>query len=241
MAYCAPYFAFAARHACNYAVRVRCLVHLSLVLPPLFMSSARPSPNRSVLSVQELVGGLTRVIEEAYSDVWVEGELSNFSRAASGHCYFTLKDGDAQISCVMWRHLTKYVFFEPEDGLQVQLHGDASVYERRGDLQLMVRSMRLAGKGALQEAFEELKRALKAEGLFDADRKQTVPTFPETIGIVTSGQGAVPGSCSGDGRPPGHCECHCAVQRRACRSSAAARGVDRRPRRRVDGRLVGIQ
>ena len=154
------------------------------------MSSARPSPNRSVLSVQELVGGLTRVIEEAYSDVWVEGELSNFSRAASGHCYFTLKDGDAQISCVMWRHLTEYVFFEPEDGLQVQLHGDASVYERRGDLQLMVRSMRLAGKGALQEAFEELKRALKAEGLFDADRKQTMPTFPETIGIVTSGQGA---------------------------------------------------
>lgn len=154
------------------------------------MPSVRPSSNRSVLSVQELVGGLTRVIEENYSDVWVEGELSNFSRAASGHCYFTLKDGDAQISCVMWRHLTKYVFFEPEDGLQVQLHGDASVYERRGDLQLMVQSMRLAGKGALQEAFEELKRTLKAEGLFDAERKRAVPAFPETIGIVTSGQGA---------------------------------------------------
>ena len=154
------------------------------------MVHARDTSDRSILSVQELVGGLTRVVEEAYSDVWVEGELSNFSRAASGHCYFTLKDGDAQISCVMWRHLTKYVFFEPEDGLQVQLHGDASVYERRGDLQLMVQSMRLAGKGALQEAFEELKRQLKAEGLFDADRKQPLPTFPETIGIVTSGQGA---------------------------------------------------
>jgi len=165
------------------------LVH-SFLLLPLRMPSTQPPSDRSVLSVQELVGGLTRVVEEAYGDVWVEGELSNFSRAASGHCYFTLKDGDAQISCVMWRHLTKYVFFEPEDGLQVQLHGNASVYERRGDLQLMVQSMRLAGKGALQEAFEELKRTLRAEGLFDAARKQSVPTFPETIGIVTSGQGA---------------------------------------------------
>lgn len=146
--------------------------------------------DRSILSVSDLIGGLTRVVEDAYSDVWVEGELSNFSRAASGHCYFTLKDGDAQISCVMWRHLTKYVFFEPQDGMQVQLHGDASIYERRGDLQLMVQSMRRAGKGALQEAFEELKRQLDEDGLFDDARKQPLPTFPETIGIVTSGQGA---------------------------------------------------
>lgn len=154
------------------------------------MSHSGDTSDRSVLSVRDLVRGLMRVVEEAYSDVWVEGELSNFSRAASGHCYFTLKDGDAQISCVMWRHLTEYVFFEPEDGLQVRLHGDASVYERRGDLQLMVQSMRLAGKGALQEQFEKLKRQLKAEGLFDEARKQPLPVFPETVGIVTSGQGA---------------------------------------------------
>jgi exodeoxyribonuclease VII large subunit len=154
------------------------------------MSHTSASSDRSILSVRELVGGLSRVVEEAYSDVWVEGELSNFSRAASGHCYFTLKDGDAQIRCVMWRHLTQYVFFTPEDGLQVRLHGDASVYERRGDLQLMVQSMRLAGKGALQEAFEELKRQLNSEGLFDAERKKPLPGFPETIGLVTSGQGA---------------------------------------------------
>lgn len=154
------------------------------------MASSNDTTDRSVLSVSDLIGGLTRVVEDAYSDVWVEGELSNFSRAASGHCYFTLKDGDAQINCVMWRHLTKYVFFEPEDGLQVQLHGDASIYEQRGDLQLMVQSMRRAGKGALQEAFEKLKRELKEEGLFDDARKQSLPTFPETIGIVTSGQGA---------------------------------------------------
>ncbi len=154
------------------------------------MPPSSPSSERTILSVRDLIGGLTRVVEDAYSDVWVEGELSNFSRAASGHCYFTLKDGDAQISCVMWRHLTKYVFFEPKDGMQVQLHGDASIYERRGDLQLMVQSMRRAGKGALQEAFEELKRQLEQEGLFDDARKQPLPTFPETIGIVTSGQGA---------------------------------------------------
>lgn len=154
------------------------------------MSQTSNSSDPSVLSVRDLVRGLTRVVEEAYRDVWVTGELSNFSRAASGHCYFTLKDSDAQINCVMWRHLTKYVFFEPEDGLQVRLHGDASIYAPRGDLQLMVQSMRLAGKGALQEQFERLKRQLDAEGLFDQDRKQSLPSFPETIGVVTSGQGA---------------------------------------------------
>ncbi len=144
----------------------------------------------AVLSVSALVGGLSRVVEETYDDVWVEGELSNFHRAASGHCYFTLKDSEAQIRCVMWRHLTKHVFFEPRDGLQVRVRGHASIYERRGDLQIMARSMRPAGKGALQEAFERLKRQLASEGLFDAARKQAIPTLPETIGIVTSGQGA---------------------------------------------------
>lgn len=154
------------------------------------MLPSNDTSDRDVLSVSALVGGLSRVVEEAYDDVWVEGELSNFNRAASGHCYFTLKDSDAQIRCVMWRHLTEYVFFEPEDGLQVRVHGHASIYERRGDLQIMVQSMRRAGKGALQEAFERLKRQLGAEGLFDDARKQPIPPFPETIGIVTSGQGA---------------------------------------------------
>lgn len=154
------------------------------------MAADHSSSDRTILRVSELVHGLTRVVEEAYDDVWVEGELSNFTRAASGHCYFTLKDGEAQIRCVMWRHLTKHVYFEPEDGLHVRLHGNASIYARRGDLQLMVRSMQRAGKGALQEAFEQLKRKLDAEGLFDADRKQPLPSFPERLGIVTSGQGA---------------------------------------------------
>jgi len=143
-----------------------------------------------VLSVTELTRGLSDLVEGHYDDVWVEGELSDFTRAASGHCYFTLKDEDAQIRCVMWKHLTQYVYFEPEEGMQVRVNGHASVYERRGDLQIQAQAMRQAGKGAQQKAFEELKRTLREEGLFDAERKKPLPLFPETIGVVTSGQGA---------------------------------------------------
>jgi exodeoxyribonuclease VII large subunit len=142
------------------------------------------------MSVTEITRGLSRLVEEQYDDVWIEGELSNFTRAASGHCYFTLKDDEAQIRCVMWKHLTQYVYFEPEDGMQVRVNGHASVYERRGDLQIMAQAMRQAGKGAQQQAYEELKQKLQAEGLFDASRKQSLPPFPDTIGVVTSGEGA---------------------------------------------------
>ncbi len=153
-----------------------------------------PTPNTTsdapVLSVTELTRGLSDLVEEHYADVWVEGELSDFTQAASGHCYFTLKDEDAQIRCVMWKHLTQYVFFEPEEGMQVRVNGHASVYERRGDLQIQAQAMRQAGKGAQQKAFEQLKQKLQAEGLFDAERKKPLAPFPETIGVVTSGQGA---------------------------------------------------
>jgi exodeoxyribonuclease VII large subunit len=148
------------------------------------------APDDSVLSVTALTRGLSDLVETHYDDVWVEGELSNFTRAASGHCYFTLKDDDAQVRCVMWKHRTQYVYFEPEDGMQVRVNGHASVYERRGDLQIQAQAMRKAGKGAQQRAFEKLKRKLRTEGLFDADRKQSLPAFPETVGVVTSGQGA---------------------------------------------------
>jgi len=154
----------------------------------MFSEDAPSEP--SILSVTELTRGLSDLVEAHYDDVWVEGELSDFTRAASGHCYFSLTDEDAQIRCVMWKYRTQHVHFEPEDGMQVRVHGHASVYERRGDLQIIVQSMREAGTGAQQEAFEELKRRLRAEGLFDAERKQSLPTFPETIGVVTSGQGA---------------------------------------------------
>jgi len=156
----------------------------------LFSDQQSSDDDASVLSVTELTQGLNALVEEHYDDVWVEGELSNFTRAASGHCYFTLKDADAQIRCVMWKHLTQYVYFEPEEGMQVRVNGHASVYERRGDLQIQAQAMRQAGKGAQQEAYEQLKQKLQAEGLFDASRKQSLPAFPETIGVVTSGQGA---------------------------------------------------
>ena len=154
------------------------------------MPPTNNTANTPVLSVAELTQGLSDLVEDRYDDVWVEGELSDFTRAASGHCYFSLKDEDAQIRCVMWKHLTQYVYFEPEEGMQVRVNGHASVYERRGDLQIQAQAMRQAGKGAQQKAFEELKQTLQAEGLFAPERKQALPAFPDTIGVVTSGQGA---------------------------------------------------
>ena len=154
-------------------------------MPPTNNTATPP-----VLSVAELTRGLSDLVEDRYDDVWVEGELSDFTRAASGHCYFSLKDEDAQIRCVMWKHLTQYVYFEPEEGMQVRVNGHASVYERRGDLQIQAQAMRQAGKGAQQKAFEKLKQTLQAEGLFAPERKQALPAFPDTIGVVTSGQGA---------------------------------------------------
>lgn len=148
------------------------------------------NPDPSVLSVRELVTDLKLTVEQAFGAVQVEGEVSNFKRPASGHCYFTLKDADAQIRCVMWRFRANSIFFEPRDGLLVRAHGAVSLYERRGDLQLIVDRLQLAGEGALQKAFEELKQKLRQEGLFNAAHKKPLPPFPETIGIITSGTGA---------------------------------------------------
>ena len=154
------------------------------------MSPTNSTSDDPVRSVAELTRGLSDLVEDRYDDVGVGGELSDCTRAASGHCYFSLKDEDAQIRCVMWKHLTQYVYFEPEEGMQVRVNGHASVYERRGDLQIQAQAMRQAGKGAQQKAFEELKQKLQAEGLFAPERKQALPAFPDTIGVVTSGQGA---------------------------------------------------
>ena len=147
-------------------------------------------PDRTIHSVSDLVGGLKQVVESNFGDVWVEGEVSNFRRYRSGHCYFTLKDEGAQLRCVMWKGFARYVFFEPQDGMLVRLHGYASVYEMRGEMQFVARSMQLAGEGALQKAFEELKQRLEAEGLFAPVHKRPLPPYPETVGIITSGDGA---------------------------------------------------
>ena len=143
-----------------------------------------------VLQVSELADGIKACLEKGFADVWVEGEVSDFHRHTSGHCYFTLVDAAAQVRCVLWRHFTPYVFFEPKDGLLVRVHGKVSFYERRGSVQVVARSMRLAGEGALQRAFEKLKAKLAGEGLFEARHKKPLPRFPETLGVVTSGGGA---------------------------------------------------
>jgi exodeoxyribonuclease VII large subunit len=150
-----------------------------------------PAPARRVWPVNELVTQVRNFVERTYSDVWVEGEISNFRPAPSGHVYFTLKDADAQLPVVLFRRQALLLRFRPEDGLHVLVRGRVSVYEQRGQMQLVAETMEPVGAGSLQLAFEQLKERLKTEGLFDADRKRPLPAFPRTAGIVTSPTGAV--------------------------------------------------
>ena len=136
------------------------------------------------------VGALCRAIADAldarFNPVAVRGEISGFSRAASGHCYFSLKDESGQIRCAMFRRAASLLDFAPRDGELVEVRGRLGVYEQRGDLQLVVESMSRAGQGALFEQFLQLKAKLEAEGLFDAARKRALPLMPRGIGVVTS-------------------------------------------------------
>ena len=136
------------------------------------------------------VGALCRAIAEAldarFNPVAVRGEVSGFSRASSGHCYFSLKDGQGQIRCAMFRRAASLLDFSPRDGDMVEVQGRLGVYEPRGDLQLIVESLARAGQGALFEQFQRLKAQLEAEGLFDAARKRPLPVLPRGIGLVTS-------------------------------------------------------
>jgi len=151
--------------------------------------SFRP-PERRVWRVRELVASVRTHIEREYSDAWVEGEISNFRAPESGHLYFTLKDGDAQIRVVMFRSAARLLRFRPADGLQVVVRGRVTIYEDRGELQISAEYIEPKGAGSLQLAFEQLKAKLEAEGLFAAERKKPIPTLPARIGIVTSVQGA---------------------------------------------------
>lgn len=144
----------------------------------------------SVLSVSELTRLIKQDLEALFSDVTIEGEISNFKKHVSGHWYFNLKDSNALICCTMWKGLNNYVFFSPEDGMQVVISGRITVYPPRGSYQVEVRSMKPGGIGALQQAFEKLKQRLAAEGLFDAQYKKPIPAFPRRIGIVTAIDGA---------------------------------------------------
>ena len=149
-----------------------------------------PEPPRElrVWSVAELVRQVRSVLERSYGQVIVEGEISNWRPAATGHCYFTLKDGAAQLSIVMFRRQASLIRFQPKDGDAVRLRGQLSVYENRGQMQLIAEWMEPRGLGALLAAVRELKERLRREGLFD--RKRPLPQFPKCIGIVTSVQGA---------------------------------------------------
>ncbi|GAB6039395.1 exodeoxyribonuclease VII large subunit [Endothiovibrio diazotrophicus] len=157
------------------------------------MSSPTPQAARErlVLTVSQLNREVRATLEGSFPLLWVEGEISNLARPASGHLYFSLKDGGAQVRCALFRNRGQGLRFRPDNGQQVLARGRVSLYEPRGDYQFIVDSLEEAGgEGALRRAFEELKRKLAAEGLFDAERKKPLPTLPRAIGVVTSPSGA---------------------------------------------------
>jgi exodeoxyribonuclease VII large subunit len=148
-------------------------------------------PERRIYTVAELNSAIRAALDERFQDIWVSGEISGLKAAASGHYYFTLKESDAQVKCVAFRSAHRYWKFKPRDGLAMLARGRIDVYEARGEYQLLVETLEPQGLGALQLAFEQLKKKLAAEGLFDAQRKRPLPRFPRRIGIVTSPRGAV--------------------------------------------------
>ena len=149
------------------------------------------APVRKTFTVAELNARIRGLLGDEFDDVWVAGEISGSKLATSGHCYFTLKDHDAQLRCVCFRQSLRYLKCKPQDGMAVLARGHIDVYEARGEYQLLVEAIEPQGHGALQFAFEQLKKKLAGEGLFDAARKRPIPRLPRRIGIVTSPSGAV--------------------------------------------------
>ncbi len=148
-------------------------------------------PERRLYTVTSLTAELRGLLAERFTDIWVAGEISGAKLAASGHYYFTLKDGEAQLRCACFRQVARYLKFKPRDGVEVLARGRIDVYEARGEYQLLVEALEPRGVGALQLAFDELKKKLAAEGLFDPARKRPLPRLPRRIGIITSPTGAV--------------------------------------------------
>ena len=148
------------------------------------------APQRRIYPVRELVAAVRTQLGRSFTDVYVEGEISNYRPAESGHLYFTLKDGSSQLRVVMWRTQARLLRFKPENGLQVIARGRVTVYDERGDLQFQAEYLEPKGAGALQIAFEQLKAKLAAEGLFEQARKKAIPILPQRIGLVTSPRGA---------------------------------------------------
>ncbi len=149
------------------------------------------APVRRIYGVRELVTEVRTHLEKGFPEIWVEGEVSNYRPAESGHIYLTLKDGDSQLRVVMFRAQARLLRFRPQNGMQVITRGRITMYEARGEMQLLAEHMEPMGAGALQVAFEQLKAKLAAEGLFAQERKKPLPALPRRIGVVTSPRGAV--------------------------------------------------
>ncbi len=147
-------------------------------------------PTRRALTVSELTARIRDLLGKNFTDIWVEGEISNCREAQSGHIYFTLKDDRSQVRCVFFKQQQRGVKFRPEDGLHVTVRGSISVYEARGEYQIYVENIDPIGLGALQLAFEQLKKRLEAEGLFAPEGKKPLPMLPSRIGLITSPRGA---------------------------------------------------
>ncbi len=143
-----------------------------------------------IFSVSEITKSIKFILESTFEKISIEGEISNFKAHGSGHWYFNLKDEGAVINCTMWKGVNNYVFFTPEDGMKVIVTGRITVYPPRGSYQIDVRSMKPAGVGELQAAFERLKQKLFSEGLFDEKYKKEIPSFPKKIGLITAADGA---------------------------------------------------
>ena len=139
------------------------------------------SSARRIWPVRALVEQVRGLVEKKFFDVWVEGEISNFRPAPSGHIYFSLKDAEAQLPVVLFRRQAVLLRFRPQDGLHVLVRGRVSIYEQRGQLQLVAEVLEPVGAGSLQLAFEQLKERLKAERLFDTERKRPLPAFPDAL------------------------------------------------------------
>jgi exodeoxyribonuclease VII large subunit len=148
------------------------------------------SEAREIYSVSRLTQEVRLLLENVFPLIWIEGEISNFSRPSSGHCYFSLKDSDCQVRCAMFRNKALNLRFRPKDGDQVLLRARVGMYPARGEFQLVVEHMEEAGDGRLRRAFEELKLRLQREGLFDPARKRPLPPLPRRLGVVTSPTGA---------------------------------------------------
>ena len=149
-----------------------------------------PDNQQDIYNVTRLNREVRAVLEGSFPSIWLQGEISNFVCPTSGHMYLSLKDIHSQVRCAMFKNKNRFIKFEPENGMEVLVRANVSLYEGRGEFQLIIEQMELAGEGGLQRAYEELKQKLFNEGLFEVEHKQTLPSMPRTIGVITSPTGA---------------------------------------------------